>query len=62
VINDSKINIRSKIIGIPDNVKLIAIDEKNKFSSRAGSAEQAWDFEFLGYENKLDIASNLVRG
>ena len=51
----------SKVIGIQDNTKLIAIDD-TKFSSRVGSSEEAWRFEFIEKENKITEASNLLRG
>lgn len=49
------------IIGVEDNVKLVAI--KNQlFSARAGEAEEAFRYEYLEKENKISTASNLIRG
>lgn len=50
-----------KIIGVEDNVKLVAIND-NLFSARAGEAEEAFRYEYLEKENKITEASNLVRG
>lgn len=50
-----------KIIGVEDNVKLVAIND-NLFSARAGEAEEAFRYEYLERENKITEASNLVRG
>ena len=51
----------TKIIALQDNTKLVSIDQKF-FSARAGEAEEAWKFEYLGVENKMSEATNLVRG
>lgn len=50
-----------KIIGVEDNVKLVAIND-NLFSARAGEAEEAFRYEYLEKENKITEASNLIRG
>lgn len=50
-----------KIIGVEDNVKLVAIND-NMFSARAGEAEEAFRYEYLEKENKITEASNLIRG
>ena len=50
-----------KIIGVEDNVKLVAIND-NLFSARAGEAEEAFRYEYLEKENKISEASNLLRG
>ena len=50
-----------KIIGVEDNVKLVAIND-NLFSARAGEAEEAFRYEYLEKENKVTEASNLLRG
>lgn len=50
-----------KIIGVEDNVKLVAIND-TLFSARAGEAEEAFRYEYLEKENKITEASNLVRG
>ena len=50
-----------KIIGVEDNVKLVAIND-NLFSARAGEAEEAFRYEYLEKENKTTEASNLLRG
>lgn len=53
--------INAKIIGVEDNVKLVAINDA-LFSARAGEAEEGFRFEYLGYENNITIADNLLRG
>lgn len=50
-----------QILGIEDNVKLVAIGDK-KFSARAGEAEEAFRYEYVGKENRTTEATNLVRG
>lgn len=57
----SKDKYNVKIIGVEDNTKLVAIGDK-MFSARAGEAEEAFRFEYLEKENKVDSATNLVRG
>lgn len=49
------------ILGVEDNVKLVAI-KNQMFSARAGEAEEAFRYEYLEKENKVTSASNLVRG
>ena len=51
----------SKIIGVEDNVKLVGI-ENSLFSARAGEAEEAFRFEYIGEENISTEAHNLLRG
>ena len=51
----------ARIQAVEDNVKLSAIDDL-MFSARAGEAEEAFRFEFIGYENKVTGATNLLRG
>ena len=51
----------AKILGVEDNVKLVSINSK-LFSSRAGEAEEAFRFEYIGFENKTKEADNLLRG
>ena len=50
-----------KVIGVEDNTKLVAIND-NLFSARAGEAEEAFRFEYVGQENKHTDADNLIRG
>lgn len=50
-----------KIIGVEDNTKLVAINDY-MFSARAGEAEEAFRYEYLGYENNTKEADNLIRG
>ena len=50
-----------KVIGVEDNVKLVAINE-NMFSARAGEAEEAFRFEYIGKKNVNKDAINLLRG
>lgn len=51
----------AKIIGVEDNVKLVAIGNQ-MFSARAGEAEEAFRYEYLGQEKISKEAANLVRG
>ena len=57
--------VTSRVLGVEDNVKLVAIDD-NKFSARAGEAEEAIKFEYLGDEppkqEKETQPENIVRG
>ena len=50
-----------KIVGIEDDVKLGAIGD-DYFRGRAGEAEEAFRYEYLGEENKDTDADNLLRG
>jgi hypothetical protein len=42
-----------KVIGVPDNVKCVGIDEM-LFRSRAGEAEEAWRYECIAEDFKSD--------
>ena len=50
-----------RIVGVEDNVKLVAIGD-NMFSARAGEAEEAFRYEYIGQENKATDSDNLIRG
>lgn len=50
-----------KVVGVEDNVKLVAINN-NMFSARAGEAEEAFRFEYVGTKNVNTKANNLLRG
>ena len=50
-----------KIIGVEDNVKLAGIDD-HMFSARAGEAEEAFRYEYIGSRNTTGTATNLLRG
>ena len=50
-----------KVLGIEDNTKLGAINNR-MFSARAGEAEEAFRYEYIGRENKDTECSNLLRG
>ena len=50
-----------KVVGVEDNVKLVAIND-NMFSARAGEAEEAFRFEYVGTKNVNTKANNLLRG
>ena len=52
----------TQIIGVEDNVKLMAIGNNHKFSGRAGEAEEAYRYAYIGSENKCTEATNLARG
>lgn len=50
-----------KVIGVEDNTKLVAINDQ-MFSARAGEAEEAFRYAYIG-QKKLDTDStNLLRG
>lgn len=51
----------ANIIGVEDNTKLVAIGD-NKFSARAGEAEEAFRYEYIGMEIKSSECVNLTRG
>ena len=51
----------AKIIGVEDNVKLVAIND-SMFSARAGEAEEAFRYEYLGSKKVTENADNLIRG
>lgn len=51
----------TKILGVEDNTKLAAID-KLLFSARAGEAEEAFRYECLDEDLKINQVYNLVRG
>lgn len=57
--NNAQYNVQ--IIGVEDNVKLVAIND-HLFSARAGEAEEAFRYEYIGYENNVSEAHNLLRG
>ncbi len=50
-----------RIIGVEDNVKLVAIDDIF-YSARAGEAEEAFRYEYVKIKNISKDAVNLVRG
>lgn len=52
---------RVNIIAVGDDVELVSNGDQ-KFSARAGSAEEAYKFSYAYKENKVKTASNLLRG
>lgn len=50
-----------KVLGVEDNVKLVAIGN-TMFSARAGEAEEAFRYEYIGQKKIKTEASNLLRG
>lgn len=50
-----------RIVGVEDNVKLVEVGNK-LFSARAGEAEEAFRYEYIGQELKSSDANNLLRG
>lgn len=54
-----------KVCGVPDNTKLVGIGD-NKFRSRAGEAEEAYKYEFVGMEytenEDVQINTDIIRG
>ena len=57
----SNTTTNSKVIGVEDNVKLVAINNA-MFSARAGEAEEAFRYEYIGQEKISKKADNLLRG
>lgn len=51
----------AKILGVEDNVKLVAINDY-MFSARAGEAEEAFRYSYLEYKNKDSKCDNIIRG
>lgn len=62
---DTNLKYTTKIIGVPDNTKCVGIDNI-KFRSRAGEAEEAFRYEFIGKEYDDDTNkqnnSDIIRG
>lgn len=52
---------RTRILGVEDNTKLVAIGSK-MFSARAGEAEEAKYFEYITTKIKVSEANNILRG
>lgn len=50
-----------KILGVEDNVKLVAIGD-TMFSARAGEAEEAFRYEYIEGEKRVSSAYNILRG
>ena len=50
-----------QIIGVEDNVKLVAIHE-DLFSARAGEAEEAFRYAYIERKNKVKECTKLLRG
>lgn len=60
--NGSNQYYSAKILGVEDNVKLVAIGS-DKFSSRAGEESEAWRFNWLGSKTTVDSGGfNVLRG
>lgn len=57
----TKSSEKTNIIGVEDNVKLVAIDN-TYYSARAGEAEEAFRYKYIKYENIIKDATNLIRG
>ena len=57
----SRPHSKTRIIGVEDNVKLVEVGNK-LFSARAGEAEEAFRYEYIGQELKSSDANNLLRG
>lgn len=49
------------IQAMSDNMKVVEVRDK-VFRGRAGEAEEAWRFEYIGQESKNDAAKNITRG
>lgn len=50
-----------KVIGLEDDTKLVSIND-SLFSARAGEAEEAFRFEYIGKKTVHNNATNLLRG
>lgn len=59
--NSSVSPTKVRIVGVEDNVKLVAIDDIY-FSSRAGEAEEASKYEYIKVDTKASDSVNLARG
>ena len=60
-ISSDRMKYDGNVVGVQDGTNLIAINKK-KWSARAGEAEEAYRFSYIGAENKSKSANNLVRG
>ena len=60
-VNKSDTLYSVKIVGIEDGQILAGIDS-NKYSARAGEAEEAFRFKYIQKENKIEDTTNIVRG
>lgn len=49
------------IVSVPDDTAVVMYQDQ-KYRGRAGEAEEAWRFQYLERKNKVDDASNLLRG
>lgn len=52
---------RAKIVGVGDNVPIVAVEDYN-FRGRAGEAEEGFRFRYIESKNKSKEAVNLIRG
>lgn len=52
---------RTRILGVEDNTKLVAIGSK-MFSARAGEAEEVKYFEYITTKIKVEESNNILRG
>ncbi len=51
----------SKILYIPDSSKMMAIN-RNTYKGIVGNAVDGWRFDYIGQQNKVQDATNLIRG
>lgn len=51
----------TQVVTLPDSVPIVAVSDQS-FRGVAGSAEEGYKFQYLGRKNKVDAASNIVRG
>lgn len=61
LVPSSGTSYKCRILGVEDNVKLVAIGD-TMFSARAGEAEEAFRYEYIEDEQKTSTAFNLLRG
>lgn len=51
----------TQVVTLPDSTPIVAVSDQS-FRGVAGSAEEGYKFQYLGRKNKVDAASNIVRG
>ena len=53
--------VNAKIAAVGDNIPIVMLED-NKFRGRAGEAEEAFRFEYIGKDDNRSKATNLLRG
>lgn len=52
--------VKAQIAAVSDNMPIVMLED-NKFRGRAGEAEEAFRFEYIGQDNNKSDATNLLR-